>query len=122
MHIPDHENDPWDTATPAEIRQDLIDYAQPPADTWPTPAVGLFQFLPSTFQWPEAAREFATSAREAGLAATDAASSFADMARADMRAQRRDTLHREAAAALARGDRKAHRRALSELRDLERKH
>lgn len=34
------------------------------------------------------------------------------------RAKRRDTLHREAAAALGRGDRKAHRRALDDLRFL----
>lgn len=34
------------------------------------------------------------------------------------RAKRRDTLHREAAAALGRGDRKAHRRALADLRFL----
>lgn len=34
------------------------------------------------------------------------------------RAKRRDTLHREAAAALGRGDSKAHRRALDDLRFL----
>lgn len=37
---------------------------------------------------------------------------------AAQRAKRRDTLHREAAAALGRGDRKAHRRALDDLRFL----
>lgn len=36
------------------------------------------------------------------------------------RTKRRDTLHREAAAALCRGDRKAHRRALDDLRSLNR--
>lgn len=56
-----------------------------------SPAVGLFQFLPSTFG------HFTTPALDTSL-------------------------HREASAALARGDRKAHRRALAELRDIERKH
>lgn len=37
-------------------------------------------------------------------------------------ARRRDTLHREAAAALGRGDRATHRKKLAELRRLPRRH
>ena len=133
MHTPDRENDPWDTATPAEIRQDLVDYAQPPADTRPTPDAGLLQFLPSTsasifdhlydtaynpreWQMSPILAEIARSMRAAGRAATGVTAGINSMVLDNARTR----LQQEMQGALARGDRKTYKRKLAELRNIER--
>ena len=135
MHTPDRENDPWDTATPAEIRQDLVDYAQPPAATRPTPDAGLLQQLPSTFgeifdhlydtaynprewQMPPILAEIDRSMRAAGRAATGVTAEFNSMVLDNARTRTR--LQQEMQGALARGDRKTYKRKLAELRNIER--
>lgn len=55
--------------------------------------------------------QFAEEAKKAGLAMSAATA-----------ARRKDTLRREAAAALGRGDRKTHRKALAELRQIEQRY
>ena len=135
MHTPDRENDPWDTAMPAEIWQDLVDYAQPPAATRPTPDAGLLQQLPSTFgeifdhlydtaynprewQMSPILAEIDRSMRAAGRAATGVTAEFNSMVLDNARTRTR--LQQEMQGALARGDRKTYKRKLAELRNIER--
>lgn len=135
MHTPDRENDPWDTAMPAEIWQDLVDYAQPPAATRPTPDAGLLQQLPSTFgeifdhlydtaynprewQMPPILAEIDRSMREAGKAAAGGIAEFNARAAEGARSLARTRLQQEMQGALARGDRKTYKRKLAELRKI----
>lgn len=79
-------------------------------------------FVHDPKQWGKTATQLnmiAEHMKAMGAAALVARNSVADVVVANMRAQRQEKLHQEAAAALGRGDHKKHRQLIVQLRALQ---